>query len=468
MFGSVVLFMIRPVDGVIAALGIAIIWISLLPWLAHAFYAKSSAVPFFPAAGTFYAVFFGLPVFTILLAWPDSNSILLYSRVHVGDIRAEVLLLAAASIFGMVCSFYIAYFMLKNLPTFTLPNVVSTVNPAPLYWVLLVVHQVDRIVPGWSSIPSAQQFFEPAGYVAFGGFYLLWRRGKLLRVQALLIFGLMMPLEIYLRLRLLYLTDILLMLIFAALLLWRERQFKVVTIFAVLGLLILSLYGTSAVMRYSKLQGLERVTHIVQVYVAQFVDGAPTFEMYAGQSEGRPYQFWGRFGAVVMRTSHIWVFHVVDTTSPEPIPYWNGATYRPVLTSFIPRVLYPSKPEELFGLEFGRRYGFLEPDQTGTSVNLPWLTELLANFGALGVVLGMPLYGLLLAFLDRVFNARDMSDPAFLIGLTLIFPLVYPESNFSVMTGSMILLFLAMYVFFVGGSWLIKELPTSLRRILPG
>jgi len=157
---------------------------------------------------------------------------------------------------------------------------------------------------------------------------------------------------------------------------------------------------------------------------------------------------------LVHRISHIWIFHYVYQKVPEQVPYWSGHSYKPILTSIIPRFLYPDKPTETIGNEFGRRFGIILENQTNTSINLPWITELLANFGKTGVVWGMTLIGIFLAFLDRFFNSPGGKDLEFVIGLTLIFPLVYPESNFSVMTGSMPLLFLSLYAYFGGGTWL--------------
>ena len=69
----------------------------------------------------------------------------------------------------------------------------------------------------------------------------------------------------------------------------------------------------------------------------------------------------------------------------------------------------------------------------------------------------MCLVGLFLGFLERVFNAPGMTDLEFTLGLSLIFPLVYPESNFSVMVGSMLPLFIALLVYFCVGSLALKQ-----------
>jgi hypothetical protein len=78
---------------------------------------------------------------------------------------------------------------------------------------------------------------------------------------------------------------------------------------------------------------------------------------------------------------------------------------------------------------------------------LPWLTELAANFGRLGIVIGMAVIGIVWAAIDQVFNSHGVKDLALIVGLSVIFPFVYPESNVSVMVGSSIqqLIFFVAY-----------------------
>lgn len=64
------------------------------------------------------------------------------------------------------------------------------------------------------------------------------------------------------------------------------------------------------------------------------------------------------------------------------------------------------------GIEFSHCYKLLIKGDT-SSVNLPWITELMANFGVLGVIIGITLVGMFLAFLDRVFNSGRISDTEF-------------------------------------------------------
>jgi len=86
---------------------------------------------------------------------------------------------------------------------------------------------------------------------------------------------------------------------------------------------------------------------------------------------------------------------------------------------------------------------------------VPWIIELLANFGRPGVLLGMALFGFLFAVADRFFNGRDMHPVARAVGLGIVFRLVYPESNFTVMCGDLLPLTVFLYLYFrFGLKWL--------------
>jgi len=46
---------------------------------------------------------------------------------------------------------------------------------------------------------------------------------------------------------------------------------------------------------------------------------------------------------------------LVKEKTPSIIPYWKGESYLPIFTKFIPRFLWPDKPTENMGQEFGHR-----------------------------------------------------------------------------------------------------------------
>jgi hypothetical protein len=151
------------------------------------------------------------------------------------------------------------------------------------------------------------------------------------------------------------------------------------------------------------------------------------------------------FGGLANRLSMINFLSRVVSMTPSTIPYWGGYTYRSLFTKFIPRFLWPGKPQELTGNEFGHRYGFLDEADDTTSLNLPWIVELYANFGTWGILLGMGMFGLLLAFLNQLFNQPHMNPVEFVYGTSLVFGLFYQESSFALVIGGVFLLSITLY-----------------------
>ena len=96
-----------------------------------------------------------------------------------------------------------------------------------------------------------------------------------------------------------------------------------------------------------------------------------------------------------MRLAQFTVFGEVIADTPALVPFWAGESYYPILFKPIPRFIMPDKPEELSGQTFGHRYAFISARNITTSVNLPQIVELYANFGLAGVIAGMFIFGLI-------------------------------------------------------------------------
>ena len=107
------------------------------------------------------------------------------------------------------------------------------------------------------------------------------------------------------------------------------------------------------------------------------------------------------------RIGYLTTFAVVTEATPTVIPYWGGETFIPLLTKPVPRAFWPSKPEEVTGQSFGHRYALLQRTDTTTSYNLTQLVELYANWGVIGVCVGMLLLGAAFGLLHSVV----VSDP---------------------------------------------------------
>lgn len=138
------------------------------------------------------------------------------------------------------------------------------------------------------------------------------------------------------------------------------------------------------------------------------------------------------------RASHLMTFAEVVGLTPDHVPFWYGETYSPLVWKLVPRLLYPDKPLEVSGQLFGHRYGFLSPSDFVTAYNVPQLIEFYANFGVLGVALGMLLLGVLYRVVQSVFVHPRMGLGAAIAWLYLGMKLLLIESSFSMVVGGVL------------------------------
>lgn len=121
----------------------------------------------------------------------------------------------------------------------------------------------------------------------------------------------------------------------------------------------------------------------------------------------------------------------VVVKSPDEVPLWNGETYLPAFTVFIPRALWPEKTVLDTGQQFGHRFGFLDETDYLTSANMPLLVEVRANFDDEWMLLGMFLIGCIELFIWRLFDHAKSSPVLLAMGATVLANLCVIESCFS-------------------------------------
>lgn len=105
----------------------------------------------------------------------------------------------------------------------------------------------------------------------------------------------------------------------------------------------------------------------------------------------------------VGRLNYSYVVSVIVDNTPKIWDFKYGYTYFLFLISFIPRIIWHSKPA-IAGIynEFGRDYGFLLPIDYTTSVATTWVGEMFLNFGWFGILCGF-FYGILFRFIYSYF-----------------------------------------------------------------
>ncbi|MBF6568120.1 MAG: hypothetical protein IVW54_04495 [Candidatus Binataceae bacterium] len=106
--------------------------------------------------------------------------------------------------------------------------------------------------------------------------------------------------------------------------------------------------------------------------------------------------------------------------TPKLIPYWDGATYYPLLVKPIPRFVWAGKPKEDTGQTFGHRYGFLDRSDRLTAYNLSQPVEAYVNFGVPGIVIVALIFGLIYRFVELMFFHRESGIGAIAVGGVLL------------------------------------------------
>jgi hypothetical protein len=141
------------------------------------------------------------------------------------------------------------------------------------------------------------------------------------------------------------------------------------------------------------------------------------------------------------------IYHFVLLNVPEKYPYFQQSTYSNLITSFIPRALWKNKPKSEVGREFNVKYGF-NPEGNPTSINLPWVAELYLNFSYLGLFFGMFLIGVFIGLLTKLASVPKNNYIQYISGLTVVAPLILPESNFALMVGGIIPQYIFLIIIF--------------------
>lgn len=147
---------------------------------------------------------------------------------------------------------------------------------------------------------------------------------------------------------------------------------------------------------------------------------------------------------IVKRSANSDLLADVVRRTPRDIPFWDGFTYNSLVGAFVPRALWPNKPQKTLGQDFGHRYAYLGATDRHTSINLPVLIELYINFGVDGVIFGMFVVGLVYCLLQRICNQPGQSVLTSAAGTQILIPLFVIECDFSLQFGGALMQLAAM------------------------
>jgi hypothetical protein len=105
------------------------------------------------------------------------------------------------------------------------------------------------------------------------------------------------------------------------------------------------------------------------------------------------------------RLSLVGSVQTIVTRTGSDVPFQQGYTLTPMVTTFIPRIIWPSKPDVQTGRIMNKEFQISE--EADTYISPSHLGELYWNFGWMGVIVGMSLIGSLLGYVGGRFNFEN-------------------------------------------------------------
>ena len=402
---------------------------------------EGGLIPLMPLHGFFYALTFGLPVFIIdvqsLQPLPGFGE-----RIGwIGSGEDKLSQVLVTIIFGQIF-LYTGYYIfrgflgeLKPINTRDIPLVRQT----KFAWLLFFCYVLFQFFPKLRTLPSVDQLMMPLCYMSIGILTLLALNGKLSYLNLIFfIFAVMFVLSNLLLSG--SLAPIVLFLVFLGILYWNKKR-SLPWVFIIPCILIaITLNPVKSKFRshiWYKQDGS------LTYYDKAILLGRVVQEHYADSSV---LEKANTDKAIVHRLAHISTFVYVATVTPDSVPYWSGDSYRTLWTSFIPRIFWPGKPQSTIGQDFGHRYGLLQSYDMGTSMNLPWIIEFYANFGLWGVLTGMFFTGVFFRILLQKLKVSVDNPIEHVLAVTITFSLFYAESNFALMVGGILPVFIVFMV----------------------
>jgi hypothetical protein len=394
----------------------------------------SGPLPLMPAIGLFYCLAFALPVFIDFSE--VQAAITRYSPP--GESAVWVQLLAIVALLG---SYYGSRSVIKPGSSFSIGVRASGPKLHAILWVFAAAHIADLYFHWTKAVFSLSAVIEAASNVSYGYLLLEMFAGNLSQGQKYSLFYVALPLEFLAAVTSGFISQplqLLQMILFAY---WLSRQKIPWASIIVCTVALIALqnvkdqyrrlvWSDSALANASSWQKLQVFTELAM----QPQEESAGTALLAN--------------SVTTRLSQLAFLNRVVEMTPDEVPYWAGDTYKVLLYKLIPRFIWPTKPSETLGFEFSRRYGMRAPGDETTSINVPWIVEMYANFGGTGVFIGMAMVGVMFAWMDRNCNRADMLPLDRVIGLVMVGDLVMQESNFSLMVGNKVLVYYCLSFIF--------------------
>lgn len=412
------------IERVLASAIIIVTSIPLFLWLS----GKERRLPFLIFFGGIYSIYYALPIFLL-----NKFSRAYYINTIIPHAYIEKALIYSLLGFGALFLGYYSFIKMKfnnKLPKlkFDWRPIPHTKYIASLMGILGILTFYLKII---FKIPlplqQAAEFVENLSLISMVILFILQLVGKLRLFDKFFLLGLLVPTRIILAMgtgATAQILEVILILAIAYTSINHRIPLKILIIGVILFALLRSAQIPYRAIAWSSATEFS-VREKISLYLLTIND------ILSGNTDG-PLEI---YDVGTSRLAHLMTFADVIMATPDYVPYWKGGTYYPLFFKIIPRILYPDKPLEITGQEFGHRYSFLSPNDYITSYNLPQLIEFYANFGFLGVILGMFLLGIFYNTIQHLFFHRRMGLGALVALIYISAKLLLIESALSMVVG---------------------------------
>ena len=419
-------------------LALGIIWCGLTPTIIYLYDKNRPPFPFLPLFGLFYAIWFGFSSFNDEIKFFGGQT----------EIKIEAFYLILGGMVILFFFFYLSKFKLwKNISAITLPRIFPLSNLRIILWGLLLINFASIVFPSISQLPSINHIFRPFGEAAYGVFFVLWLRGYLSKMEVLIIFILFFSIKVMSLASSGAVAKPLFFLLFLIFVYWFEKK-RIPYIFLI-SIVIIFIIINPAKSEFRQLTWKGGLYHDFNFIDKGILFGNLVYKHHFVKGNLEP-----RIQSTkknLNRLNHISEFSQVIELTPRVVPFWDGETYKGLITKIIPRALWPEKPIYRTGNDFGRRYKIISAQDISTAVNLQWTMEMYANYGIKGVFIGMGLVGILLGFMEKKFNQPNMTYLEYILGLIILLRLSQPETSLIETFGVIAQISLSIYIIFQVG-----------------
>jgi hypothetical protein len=422
--------------------GIIIILLGLIPVIINNFNKhEKEIIPLMPLTGFFYIVAYGIPMFFL----NNSDYIISHSEYEFfyKNYLSDAFKLTILGIVFLFIGYYGSSLLVNEKLKPIKFKYVSLDKQILCGWILYSLFLLFQIIPTLKSTPSINQIELPICYTSLGILLKIILNNKLNLIHKIAIYSAL----IFTFIKFLLLGSLappIFLLIFLGIIYWTTKKalpwkliFFIISITFILNP-IKNEYRTYVWWNSSiSLSSYEKVILFKNLTFDHYTNSSIDVNKFPNDSEVIGY-------SVIKRIASINLFSLVVALTPDYIPYWQGHTYHTLFTSFVPRAIWRDKPESTIGQDFGHRYGILSTEDTGTSINLPWLVEFYVNFGYFGVIIGMFLVGVFFRLLLEMFNIPNHNVIYHSMAVAIIFGLFFAESNLALMIGAIIPAFISL------------------------